>query len=80
MVLLPNLLMQSFTEVRIIRDSYEGVFFLVSFQNYDPTLEDMYRKRFPVDERLCLVELIDTAGQREPAFTPLPQVADLYHR
>jgi len=34
-------------------------------ENYEPTLEDVYRKQLSVDERLCFVEVIDTAGQQE---------------
>ncbi|KAJ7855469.1 hypothetical protein B0H14DRAFT_2353200, partial [Mycena olivaceomarginata] len=30
---------------------------------YDPTIEDAYRKQFVVDDRMCFVEVIDTAGQ-----------------
>jgi GTPase KRas protein len=32
-------------------------------QTYDPTIEDYYRKPFVVDNRICLVEVLDTAGQ-----------------
>ncbi|KAJ7462718.1 ras protein [Mycena galericulata] len=34
---------------------------------YDPTIEDAYRKQFVVDNRMCFVEVIDTAGQEEYA-------------
>ncbi|KAJ7785972.1 ras protein [Mycena metata] len=34
---------------------------------YDPTLEDGYRKQLIVDNRMCFVEVIDTAGQDEYA-------------
>lgn len=34
-------------------------------ETYDPTIEDSYRKRLIVDNKLCLVEIIDTAGQEE---------------
>ncbi|KAJ3764803.1 ras protein [Lentinula raphanica] len=30
---------------------------------YDPTIEDAYRKQLIVDDRMCMVEVIDTAGQ-----------------
>jgi len=36
-------------------------------QTYDPTIEDAYRKQLVVDNRMCLVEVIDTAGQEEYA-------------
>ncbi|KAJ7692963.1 ras protein [Mycena olivaceomarginata] len=32
---------------------------------YDPTIEDYYRKQLMVDDRMCFVEVIDTAGQVE---------------
>jgi GTPase SAR1 family protein len=38
-------------------------FFSSSHQTYDPTIEDAYRKQLVVDNRMCLVEVIDTAGQ-----------------
>ncbi|KAF5382955.1 hypothetical protein D9757_006288 [Collybiopsis confluens] len=38
-----------------------------SFQTYDPTIEDAYRKQLIVDNRMCFVEVIDTAGQEEYA-------------
>ncbi|KAJ6559892.1 small GTPase superfamily [Mycena capillaripes] len=34
---------------------------------YDPTLEDCYRKQLVLDNRMCMVEVIDTAGQEEYA-------------
>jgi len=34
-------------------------------ETYDPTLEDVYRKKLSVDEQLCFIEVIDTAGQQE---------------
>lgn len=34
-------------------------------QTYDPTIEDAYRKQLVVDNRMCFVEVIDTAGQGE---------------
>jgi len=36
-------------------------------ETYDPTIEDAYRKQLLVDERMCFVEVIDTAGQEEYA-------------
>lgn len=32
---------------------------------YDPTIEDSYRKQFSVDGVVCMLELLDTAGQEE---------------
>lgn len=36
-------------------------------ESYDPTIEDAYRKQLLVDDRMCFVEVIDTAGQDEYA-------------
>jgi GTPase KRas protein len=36
---------------------------IVTPQTYDPTIEDAYRKQLVVDNRMCFVEVIDTAGQ-----------------
>ncbi|KAJ3711083.1 small GTPase superfamily [Lentinula guzmanii] len=35
------------------------------FATYDPTIEDAYRKQWVVDNRMCLTEIIDTAGQED---------------
>eukprot|EP01103_Thecamoeba_quadrilineata_P018057 TRINITY_DN667_c0_g3_i1.p1 TRINITY_DN667_c0_g3~~TRINITY_DN667_c0_g3_i1.p1 ORF type:complete len:188 (-),score=47.65 TRINITY_DN667_c0_g3_i1:55-618(-) len=32
---------------------------------YDPTIEDSYRKQITVDEETCLMDILDTAGQEE---------------
>lgn len=32
---------------------------------YDPTIEDSYRKQVSVDEQTCLLDILDTAGQEE---------------
>jgi small GTP-binding protein len=37
-------------------------------ETYDPTIEDAYRKQLVVDNRMCFVEVIDTAGQGECSF------------
>lgn len=34
-------------------------------ETYDPTIEDAYRKQMVVDNHMCFVEVIDTAGQEE---------------
>ncbi|CAI4232853.1 unnamed protein product [Auanema sp. JU1783] len=34
-------------------------------QDYDPTIEDSYTKQCFVDEDLCRLEVLDTAGQEE---------------
>eukprot|EP00339_Tiarina_fusa_P020090 CAMPEP_0117040294 /NCGR_PEP_ID=MMETSP0472-20121206/28210_1 /TAXON_ID=693140 ORGANISM="Tiarina fusus, Strain LIS" /NCGR_SAMPLE_ID=MMETSP0472 /ASSEMBLY_ACC=CAM_ASM_000603 /LENGTH=199 /DNA_ID=CAMNT_0004750991 /DNA_START=22 /DNA_END=621 /DNA_ORIENTATION=+ len=38
-------------------------------EEYDPTIEDSYRKQVVIDDETCLLEILDTAGQEE--FTAL---------
>ena len=33
--------------------------------DYDPTIEDSYRKHCRVDDKTCFLEILDTAGQEE---------------
>lgn len=32
---------------------------------YDPTIEDSYRKQCVIDEEVALLDVLDTAGQEE---------------
>ena len=41
--------------LRFIRD--------VFVEEWDPTIEDAYRKTVEVDDKLCTIEILDTAGQ-----------------
>jgi len=34
-------------------------------EEYDPTIEDSYRKQVTIDDECCLLDLLDTAGQEE---------------
>lgn len=34
-------------------------------EEYDPTIEDSYRKQVVVDDETCLLDVLDTAGQEE---------------
>mmetsp|Transcript_66277 Transcript_66277/g.205215 ORF Transcript_66277/g.205215 Transcript_66277/m.205215 type:complete len:191 (+) Transcript_66277:39-611(+) len=34
-------------------------------KEYDPTIEDSYRKQVVIDEETCLLDILDTAGQEE---------------
>eukprot|EP01099_Mayorella_cantabrigiensis_P006566 TRINITY_DN551_c0_g2_i1.p1 TRINITY_DN551_c0_g2~~TRINITY_DN551_c0_g2_i1.p1 ORF type:complete len:189 (-),score=39.06 TRINITY_DN551_c0_g2_i1:285-851(-) len=34
-------------------------------EDYDPTIEDTYRKQVTIDDETCLLNLLDTAGQEE---------------
>jgi len=34
-------------------------------KEYDPTIEDSYRKQVTIDEETCLLDILDTAGQDE---------------
>ena len=44
-------------------------------EDYDPTIEDQYRKQTVIDEECVILDIIDTAGQEEYAAT-----SDLYIR
>jgi len=33
--------------------------------DYDPTIENLYRKQLTVDDHTCLLEILDTAGQED---------------
>eukprot|EP01156_Anaeramoeba_ignava_P009841 Anaeramoba_ignava/a478301_291.p1 GENE.a478301_291~~a478301_291.p1 ORF type:complete len:204 (-),score=36.10 a478301_291:290-880(-) len=35
---------------------------------YDPTIEDSYRRQVEIDEEICLLDILDTAGQEEYAL------------
>lgn len=41
--------------LRFVRDYF--------VKDWDPTIEDAYRKAITVDEGLCMLEILDTAGQ-----------------
>jgi len=34
-------------------------------EEYDPTIEDSYRKNIVVDDKTCVLEILDTSGQQE---------------
>ena len=33
--------------------------------DHDPTIEDSYRKQVSIDEEMCLLDILDTAGQED---------------
>ena len=37
---------------------------------YDPTIEDSYRKQVVIDGETCLLDILDTAGQEVNIFHP----------
>ncbi|KAJ7202576.1 ras protein [Mycena pura] len=39
--------------------------FTLNCFEYDPTIEDGFRKQISVDDRMCFLKVIDTAGQEE---------------
>ena len=57
----PFLHLQLSTEVSNFKSARSRLTTLL--QTYDPTIEDAYRKQLVVDSKMCLVEVIDTAGQ-----------------
>jgi len=34
-------------------------------RDYDPTIENSYRKQITIDEEVCMLDILDTAGQEE---------------
>lgn len=36
---------------------------LYPIETYDPTIEDSYRKQVVIDDKPCVLEVLDTAGQ-----------------
>lgn len=43
--------------IRLIQDFFVN--------DYDPTIEDSYRKQVVIDDESCLLDILDTAGQEE---------------
>ena len=39
--------------------------FFLKITEYDPTIEDSYRKQVTIDDETCLLDILDTAGQEE---------------
>ena len=37
-------------------------------EEYDPTIEDIYRKQVVIDSETCLLSILDTAGEEEPTL------------
>jgi len=53
----PGAVGKSAVSLRFIQNAFVG--------DYDPTIEDSYRKVVTVDEHACLLEVLDTAGQED---------------
>ena len=43
---------------------------------YDPTIEDSYRKQVVIDGETCLLDILDTAGQEVNRHLILRRLAD----
>jgi len=43
--------------IRLVTDNF--------LEEYDPTIEDSYRKQVSIDESVALLDILDTAGQEE---------------
>ena len=43
--------------IRLVTDNF--------LEEYDPTIEDSYRKSVMIDDESCLLDILDTAGQEE---------------
>ena len=49
-----------------LKNFLKGFMFSRSFvDEYDPTIEDSYRKQVVIDGETCLLDILDTAGQEE---------------
>jgi hypothetical protein len=46
-------------------------------EEWDPTIEDAYRKTFDVDDSLCTIEILDTAGQEVRVFDSVSSLVTL---
>ncbi|KAJ7862229.1 P-loop containing nucleoside triphosphate hydrolase protein [Mycena olivaceomarginata] len=46
-------------------------------QTYDPTIEDAFRKHFLVDNKLCFLQVLDTAGQAGQGFLLVYDITSL---
>ena len=45
--------------------NFSGPAFTSFIDEYDPTIEDSYRKQVVIDGETCLLDILDTAGQEE---------------
>ncbi|XP_014218581.1 GTPase HRas [Copidosoma floridanum] len=43
--------------IQMVRNLFE--------EEYDPTIEDTYKKQVVVDDEMCLLDILDTAGQED---------------
>lgn len=53
-----------------VTDDLANLFFISCYffsfvDEYDPTIEDSYRKQVVIDGETCLLDILDTAGQEE---------------
>ena len=46
-------------------------------KDYDPTIENSYRKQLPIDGEPAMLDILDTAGQEEYAVIAFPTSAKL---
>ena len=49
-------------------------FFSLFCQEYDPTIEDSYRKQASIDGQVAYLDILDTAGQDEYVFYHISNV------
>lgn len=50
----------------------QGVF----VKDYDPTIEDAYRKTMMLDDRNCVLDILDTAGQEDYTVSQREQTSE----
>ena len=51
----------AFSQTALIRQLLQNYF----LSDYEPTIEDSYRKQLVVDSRVCLLDILDSSGQEE---------------
>ncbi|CAF4364122.1 unnamed protein product [Rotaria sp. Silwood2] len=51
--------------INVIKKKELFILFDSFIDEYDPTIEDSYRKQAVVDGETCLLDILDTAGQEE---------------
>ena len=51
----------AFSQTALIRQLLQNYF----LSDYEPTIEDSYRKQLVVDSQVCLLDILDSSGQEE---------------
>ena len=69
MIPLENYCYRRYDSILLQLQGFDGnhcnVLFYSFVDEYDPTIEDSYRKQVVIDGETCLLDILDTAGQEE---------------